>query len=98
MRERYGDVVGTVSVVCARAVVESIFIVVGMESGRDAELVPVSLVVEGTVEEVCGAGDGVFGNEEDGAAEIIGVGEAAVKSWRVERCCDVSNDASICAR
>ena len=98
MRERDRDVVGAVRVVCARAVVEGIFVVVSVESGRDAELIPVGLVVEGTVEEVCGAGDGVFGHEEDGAAKVISVREVAVKGWREERCCDVSNGAGIRAR
>ena len=79
MRQRDSDVVGAVGVVCARAVVESVFIVVGVKAGRDAELVAVGLIVESAVEEVGGAGDGVFGHEEDGAAEIVRVGEAAIE-------------------
>ena len=97
MREGDGDVVGAIGVICAGAVVEGVSVVVGVEGGRDAELVAVGLVVEGAVEEVGGAGDGVFGHEEDGAAEVVGVGEAAVEGWRVERCRDVRDRAGVCA-
>ncbi len=68
-----------------------------MEGGWDAELVAVCLVGEGTVKEVGDAGNGVFGHEEDGAAEVIGVREAAVEDGRVEGCCNVRDGAGICA-
>lgn len=97
MRQRDCDVVGTVCVICARTVVEGIFVVVGVEGGRDAELVAIGLVVESTVEEIRGAGDGVFGNKEDGAAEVISIGEAAIEDRRIERCCDIRDGAGVCA-
>ncbi len=68
-----------------------------MEGRWDAELVSVGLVGKGTVKEVGDAGNGVFGHEEDGAAEVIGIRETAVEDGRVERCCDVRDGASICA-
>ena len=95
VRQRDGDVVRAVGVICARTVVEGVLVVVGVEGGRDAELVAVGLVVECAVEEVGGTGDGVFGHEENGAAEVVGVGEGAVEDGRVERCGDVRNRAGV---
>ena len=79
MRQRDGDVVGAIGVICAWSVVKGVFVVISMEGRGNTELVAVGLVVESAVEEVGSAGDGVFSYKEYGAAEVISVGETAVE-------------------